>query len=80
MNNKSIKRNEDRLNKIENRTTTPIRYYVQIELKRYEELLAREERLRVLERAIYELGDYESVKTLKAIFGLKREGNGKSNV
>ena len=25
-------------------------------------------------------GDYESVKTLKAIFGLKREGNGKSNV
>lgn len=48
--------------------------------EKYELLLAREERLRVLERAIYESGDYESVKTLKTMFGLKREDSGKSDV
>ncbi len=52
---------------------------ITVSQEKYELLLAREERLRVLERAIYELGDYESVKTLKTIFGLKKD-NGNGNV
>lgn len=47
---------------------------------RYEELIKREERLRILERAITQLDDYEKVKTLKIMIGKQKEGavnNGK---
>jgi hypothetical protein len=51
-----------------------------LEQARYDELIKREERLRILERTIARLDDYEKVKTLKIMIGKQKEGavnNGK---
>ena len=45
-----------------------------LDQKRYEELIKREERLRILERTIAQLDDYEKVKTLKIMIGKQKEG------
>lgn len=45
-----------------------------LENARYEDLIKREERLRILERAITQLDDYEKVKTLKILIGKQKEG------
>lgn len=41
---------------------------ISISLQRYDELIARAERLAIIENALEKMGDYESVKTLKDIF------------
>lgn len=40
---------------------------------RYNELIAKEERLRLLENAITQKGDYDSISDIKTIFNLKKE-------
>lgn len=45
----------------------------EIEPKRYEELVAKEERLRLLEEAITKRCGYSNIDELKDIFNLKKE-------
>ena len=44
-----------------------------IDVERYDELVAKEERLRLLEAALREMDDYQIVKEVKAMFGIKKE-------
>lgn len=46
---------------------------VEISHKRYDELLHKEERLRLLESAITEKDDYSNIEDIKTIFNLKKE-------
>ena len=45
-----------------------------LEQARYDELIKKEERLKILERTIAQLDDYEKVKTLKIMIAKKKEG------
>lgn len=45
----------------------------EVEPKRYDELIAKEERLRLLEEAITRKGEYESIADIKKIFNLEKE-------
>lgn len=48
---------------------------IEIERKRYDELVAAEEQLRLLRNAIAQLPDYSGTSELKTIFGIeKKEG------
>lgn len=44
---------------------------VELKQPRYDELLAKEERLRILETAIAGMSGYGDIDTLKKIFGIK---------
>jgi hypothetical protein len=46
-----------------------------LEQARYDELIKKEERLKIIERTITQLDDYEKVKTLKVIIGKKEAVN-----
>lgn len=43
---------------------------VEVEPRRYDELVAKEERLRLLEEAITRKGDYDTIADIKKIFNL----------
>lgn len=43
----------------------------EVEPKRYDELIAKEERLKLLEKAISQKRGYETVEDIKKIFNLK---------
>lgn len=44
--------------------------FISVEIERYNELIAKEERLRMLERAISESDYWNNISQIKAIFGL----------
>ena len=46
---------------------------VEIEPRRYDELVAKEERLRLLEKAIADKKNYDSISDIKTIFNLEKE-------
>ena len=46
---------------------------IEVDRERYDELVAKEERLRLLEDAITQKGDYESISDIKTMFNLKKE-------
>lgn len=46
---------------------------IEIDRERYEELIAKEERLRMLEEAITNKDNYDNIKDIKTIFNLEKE-------
>lgn len=52
---------------------------VEVDLLRYDELLAKEERLRMLESAIKRQSDYSTLLDIKKVFDLAVEATEKDN-
>lgn len=48
---------------------------IKVKIERYEELVAKEEKLRLLEEALKAQSGYTDIDTVKRLFGLQEETN-----